>query len=54
MTISQIGLIQVRTQLMSMMSVLDKSLTIICPDRNKKEMGDLRVKITESYHQCKV
>ena len=39
---------------MSMMSVLDKSLTIICPDRNKKEMGDLRVKITESYHQCKV
>merc|ERR1719461_2132424 len=44
---------QVRTQLMSMMSVLDKSLTIICPDRNKKEMGDLRVKITESYHQCK-
>merc|ERR1712088_991630 len=38
---------QVRTQLMSMMNVLDKSLTIICPDRNKKEVGDLRTKIIE-------
>merc|ERR1712066_59210 len=44
---------QVRTQLMSMMNVLDKSLTIICPDRNKKEVGDLRNKITEAYHTTK-
>merc|ERR1719325_178097 len=44
---------QVRTQLMSMMKVLDKSLTIICPDRNKKEVGDLRTRITEAYHTTK-
>ena len=39
---------------MSMMNVLDKSLTIICPDRNKKEVGDLRTRITEAYHTTKV
>ena len=45
---------QVRTQLMSMMSVLDKSITIISPDRNKKEIGDLRTRIIEAYHTTKV
>ena len=45
---------QVRTQLMSMMSVLDKSLTIICPDRNVKETGELRQRITKAYHESKV
>merc|ERR1719342_3702 len=44
---------QVRTQLMTMMSVLDKSVTIICPDRNKQEVGELRNKITDAYHQSK-
>ncbi len=39
---------------MSMMSVLDKSITIISPDRNKKEIGDLRTRITEAYHTTKV
>ena len=47
-------LYQVRTQLMSMMSVLDKSLTIICPDRNVKETGELRQRITKAYHESKV
>merc|ERR1712126_93578 len=44
---------QVRTQLMSMMAVLDKSLTIICPDRNRTEIGDLRQRITRTYHETK-
>merc|ERR1712142_1113247 len=44
---------QVRTQLMTMMSVLDKSVTIIAPDRNKQEVGELRNKITDAYHQSK-
>ena len=39
---------------MSMMSVLDKSINIISPDRNKKEIGDLRTRITEAYHTTKV
>ena len=39
---------------MSMMSVLDKSITIISPDRNKKEIGDLRTRIIEAYHTTKV
>merc|ERR1712240_395439 len=45
---------QVRTQLMSMMSVLDKSLASIYPDRNKVESAELRQRITEAYHQSKV
>merc|ERR1712130_60501 len=45
---------QVRTQLMSMMSVLDKSLATIYPDRNKVESAELRQRITEAYHQSKV
>merc|ERR1711874_954830 len=45
---------QVRTQLMSMMSVLDKSLITIHPDRNKVESAELRQRITEAYHQSKV
>jgi len=45
---------QVRTQLMSMMSVLDKSLATIHPDRNKVENAELRQRITEAYHQSKV
>merc|ERR1712029_712296 len=44
---------QVRTQLMTMMSVLDKSVTIIAPGRNKQEVGELRNKITDAYHQSK-
>ena len=39
---------------MSMMSVLDKSLTIICPDRNVRETGELRQRITRAYHESKV
>merc|ERR1712096_270927 len=45
---------QVRTQLMSMMSVLDKTLATIHPDRNKVESAELRQRITEAYHQSKV
>merc|ERR1712059_148628 len=45
---------QVRTQLMSMMSVLDKSLSTIYPERAKLETADLRTRITEAYHQSKV
>merc|ERR1719351_711677 len=45
---------QVRTQLMSMMSVLDKSLATIYPERNKVESSELRQRITEAYHQSKV
>merc|ERR1719297_580658 len=45
---------QVRTQLMSMMCVLDKSLATIYPDRNKVESAELRQRITEAYHQSKV
>merc|ERR1711956_6590 len=41
-------------QLMSMMSVLDKSLATIHPDRNKVESAELRQRITEAYHQSKV
>ena len=39
---------------MSMMTVLDKSVAIICPDRNKEETEELRKRITEVYHQSKV
>ena len=39
---------QVCTQLMSMMSVLDKSLATIHPDRNKVESAELRKRITEA------
>ena len=45
---------QVRTQLMSMMTVLDKSVAIISPDRNKEETEELRKRITDVYHQSKV
>merc|ERR1711962_794104 len=45
---------QVRTQLMSMMSVLNKSLDTIHPDRMQIETAELRTKITEAYHQSKV
>merc|ERR1719481_148947 len=45
---------QVRTQLMSMMKVLDKGLSTIYPDRAKLETAELRTKITEAYHQTKV
>jgi len=31
---------QVRTQLMTMMSVLDKSVTIICPDKTSRKSGN--------------
>ena len=39
---------------MSMMSVLDKSLTIISPDRNVREADELRQRITRAYHETKV
>ena len=39
---------------MTMMSVLDKSLVIISPDRNKKDVDDLRKRISEVYIQSKV
>ena len=39
---------------MSMMSVLDKSLTIIYPDRNVREADELRQRITRAYHETKV
>merc|ERR1719491_1018982 len=39
---------------MSMMSVLDKSLSTIHPDRIKVETAELRTRITEAYHQSKV
>merc|ERR1719347_1361015 len=45
---------QVRTQLMSMMKVLDKGLSTIYPDRAMLETAELRTKITEAYHQTKV
>ena len=45
---------QVRTQLMSMMTVLDKSVAIISPDRNKEETEEWGKRITEVYHQSKV
>merc|ERR1719370_1809519 len=45
---------QVRTQLISMMSVLNKSLDTIHPDRMQIETAELRTKITEAYHQSKV
>merc|ERR1711962_1194597 len=45
---------QVWTQLMSMMSVLNKSLDTIHPDRMQIETAELRTKITEAYHQSKV
>merc|ERR1711976_435330 len=38
----------------SMMSVLDKSLATIHPDRNRVENAELRQRITEAYHQSKV
>ena len=43
-----------RTQLMSRMSVLDKSLGTIHPGRNKVERAELRHRISEDYHQSKV
>merc|ERR1719427_2330393 len=45
---------QVRTQLMTMMSVLEKSLVTIHPDRNKIENAELRQRIVDAYHQSKV
>ena len=45
---------QVRTQLMSMMFVLNKSLDTIHPDRLAIETSELKTKITEAYHQSKV
>ena len=45
---------QVRTQLMSMMFVLNKSLDTIHPDRLAIETAELKTKITEAYHQSKV
>ena len=46
--------VQVRTQLMTMMSVLEKSLVTIHPDRNKIENAELRQRIVDAYHQSKV
>merc|ERR1719339_529982 len=45
---------QVRTQLMSMFNVLNKSLDTINPDRLQIETAELKTKITEAYHQSKV
>jgi len=44
---------QVRTQLMQMMEVLDKSLKTIHPDKMKIENANLRQKIVEAYHASK-
>ena len=45
--------IQVRTQLMFMLEVLDKSLKTIHPDKIKIENNALRQKIVEAYHSSK-
>jgi len=44
---------QIRTQLMKMLVVLDKSLKTIHPDKTKIENSGLRQKIVEAYHQSK-
>ena len=44
---------QIRTQLMRMMQVLDKSLKTIPPDKVKIENNTLRTKIVEAYHSSK-
>lgn len=44
---------QVRTQLMCMLEVLDKSLKTIHPDKIKVENNALRQKIVEAYHSSK-
>merc|ERR1719219_1094699 len=44
---------QIRTQLMLMLEVLDKSLKTIHPDKMKIENDALRQKIVEAYHQSK-
>jgi len=45
---------QVRTQLMSMLAVLDKCTKTIHPDQTKIENLELRQRIVEAYHQSKV
>ena len=44
---------QVRTQLMQMLEVLDKSIKTIHPDKMKIENANLRQKIVEAFHQSK-
>merc|ERR1711997_85946 len=44
---------QIRTQLMLMLEVLDKSLKTIHPDKMKIENNALRQKIVDAYHQSK-
>jgi translation initiation factor 3 subunit A len=44
---------QVRTQLMCMLEVLDKSLKTIHPDKIKIENNAMRQKIVEAYHSSK-
>ena len=44
---------QIRTQLMCMLEVLDKSLKTIHPDKIKFENSSLRQKIVEAYHSSK-
>ena len=44
---------QIRTQLMRMLEVLDKSLKTIHPDKVKIENDTLRSKIVEAYHHSK-
>merc|ERR1711936_1314719 len=44
---------QIRTQLMLMLEVLDKSLKTIHPDKMKIENNALRQKIVEAYHLSK-
>merc|ERR1712088_129389 len=44
---------QIRTQLMLMLEVLDKSIKTIHPDKMKIENNALRQKIVDAYHQSK-
>jgi len=44
---------QIRTQLMLMLEVMDKSLKTIHPDKMKIENNALRQKIVDAYHQSK-
>merc|ERR1712213_197971 len=44
---------QIRTQLMLMLEVMDKSLKTIHPDKVKIENNALRQKIVDAYHQSK-
>jgi len=44
---------QIRTQLMKMLEVMDKSLKAIHPDKVKIENNALRQKIVDAYHQSK-